>query len=195
MPYLLKELVLLFPGSVYVTPGWDTKRFRESNSLDKQHYIDAYCVACSVLEDVKVSVPSHVYKILQFRRHDRANIKRQTERTYKLGKETVAKNRHKRMDQKEPSLEEWFNAMREKYGEKEAETIRSRLIVKRSKRSYNNLKRPIPGSVFLFDKKKYILSSQLTNGKYYRGEGCGNINFPASKCTILKFNEGLVYAA
>ena len=193
MPYLLKGLVLLFPGSVFVTRGWDTKRFRESNGLDKQHYIDAYCIACSVLEVTNRSTIGHVYKIFQFRRHDRAIIKRQTERTYKLGKETVAKNRRKRMDQKTDSLKEWFDAMKEEHGVKEAETMRSQLKAVKSYRTYNNPERYLPGMIFLYKGKRYILSGN--HGPYYRALGFGAKEFNKKECKVLAGNTGIVYAA
>ena len=75
--------------------------------LLKDHTVDAYSIPCSILENPVVSVPDTHYEIHQFRRHDRAIIHHQTERTYYLDGKAVCKNRHKRFEQKDDSLEEF----------------------------------------------------------------------------------------
>ena len=186
IPFLFMEFEQMFPGHTYGTNGWNTKLFREKHSLAKNHSVDAYCIAASILPEPKVELPEETHEIVQYRRHDRARIKRQTERTYYLGKKVVCKNRHKRFEQKTDSLEE--------YTEKNPELL-SKLTVKKSQRSYNDLTRVLPGAVILYQGKRYILSGRSSGGKQYRMLGCGNQNFTASKCTIVQQNTGLVYVS
>lgn len=102
---------------MFATTGMDTKVFRDDRGIIKDHDADAYCIACSTLEDQTIlNIPDDSFNIRQFRRHDRALINNQRERIYKLEGKTVAKNRRKRMDQKEPSLHEWFMEMEKQHG-------------------------------------------------------------------------------
>lgn len=194
IPKLTEQLIEMFPDHVYVTNGWDTKKYREKHNVPKGHGLDAYCIACSILKDQKhVDIPVQIYQIQQYRRHDRANIKSQRERTYYLDRKMVAKNRKKRTDQKSDSLQEWYLKVKAEYGTAAAEKMRSRLTVKKSKRSYNRKDRVLPGAVFLYKGKRYVMRSQLTGGKYYRAYGCGDKNFPAKDCILVERNKGLVY--
>ena len=157
--------------------------------------MDAYSIAGSILQPSVLDLAVEGYEILQFRRHSRANINHQTERTYLLDNKTVAKNRHKRMDQKTDSLQEWYEDAAARYGEKQADRLRSRLTVKKSTRYYNSKDRLLPGTIFSYEGKRYVLTGQLTGGAYYRAYGQGKKNFPAKKVRILCQNEGLVYAS
>ncbi|MBF0224597.1 MAG: hypothetical protein HQK76_03995, partial [Desulfobacterales bacterium] len=75
----------------------------------KTHSIDAYLISLgnnvatyqSFIE--KIQEP---YKFKQFRRQNRANIKRQEDRKYYIGKIKVAVNRNKRTSQKFDSLKD-----------------------------------------------------------------------------------------
>ena len=106
IPSLIDRLEMMFPGNTYITDGRSTKEFREDFSIAKDHYLDAYCIACSVL-DVKVAYPpeEHFYMV-KFRQHDRAATSRLESRKYYLDGKLVAKNRHKGYEQKDDSLEE-----------------------------------------------------------------------------------------
>ena len=196
---------------VYAVTGKDTAAFRREHSLEKDHDIDAYAIAMVTLLDAKIDddMPP-CYDIRQYRRHDRANIKAQVFRSYyqvnENGEKTkVAQNRHKatvakvaedgKVTEKEQSfdsLEEWFNKTVKKKGLKEAERMRSQLKVKKSYRRYNNKDRYLPGSVFFYKDRRYVMQNQLTNGKYYRAVGYGERNFPAAECKIYR-NRGLVF--
>ena len=92
MPSLLKTLEMRFPGQVFATTGRDTKAYRDDHGIAKDHDADAYCIACSTLYSQSVmDVPKNGFRLKQFRRHDRQQIKAQTERVYKLdGKTTVS---------------------------------------------------------------------------------------------------------
>jgi hypothetical protein len=204
IPFILKELVELFgQGHVYVTDGYSTHQARQELKLEKDHDRDAYVIACSVLgtedTDFRADDLFESLEIRQYRRQDRAIIKAQTERTYKLNSKTVAKNRKKRMDQKDDSLAEWYQKTLKEVGREQANAMRSRLTVLKSTRRYNDPNRIMPGSVFLYEGKRHILSGQLTGGKYYRAVGHEEVghngkpaNFPAKKCRIVADNTGLV---
>ena len=77
------------------------------------------------------------------------------------------------------------------HGKREADLMRSRLVAEKSKRRYNDTKRILPGAIFYYEGKRYVLSGQLTKGAYYRAEGQGNKNFPSKDCIIYR-NSGLV---
>ena len=79
------------------------------------------------------------------------------------------------------------------YGKQKADRMRSRLTAEKSLRRYNDPSRVLPGTVFLYEGKRYVLSGQLTGGKYFRAVGDTKTNYPAAKCRILRQNEGLVF--
>ena len=200
-PYICKRLVDEMGSShFHVTDGYHTAKVRESLSIEKDylsnqcHVIDACLIAISQLEvEPNLSGIEKPYQMKQFRRHDRAIIHSQRERTYYLGKKVVAKNRRRRFEQTEPSLHEWYLEQKRLYGKAEAHRLQSQLTVKPSKRYYNDLDRVMPGSRFIYLGEEYILTGQLSNGRYYRACGHGNKNFPSSKCYVVRQNEGLVY--
>ena len=136
---------------------------------------------------------SAVYVIKQFRRHDRSIIKSQTERTYKLDGKIVAKNRRKRTEQKTPSLHDFYLEQKALHGRKKAKQTMDQLTVIKSMRRYNDTNRLMPGTVFLYKGKRYVMSGQLTGGKYLRAVGDTKTNYPRSKCRIVSQNGGLVY--
>lgn len=195
IPYLAQELERMFGGKgLFVTMGWNTKQFRDDHNINKDHDIDAYCIACGAMEAVRVvDAPGESYEIRQFRRHSRAKIHHQTERVYKLDGVTIAKNRRKREEQKTDALEDWFQAMESIHGHQEAGRMRSRLSVKKSTRHYNDMDRERTGAVFVFQGNPYVLTGQLTGGQYYRAYGQENRNFPVKKCGVVQKNAGLVY--
>ena len=198
IPKLAQELGKQYPWHTHVTTGKNTKAFREQYSMPKDHDIDAYCIAASCMNvPPKMNIPpktqTEAFEIMQFRRHNRANVNCQRERTYQLDGRTVAKNRKKRMDQKDNSLAEWFADMVKVHGIPEAECMRSRLSVKKSTRHYNTKGRIMPGTVFQYCGKRYVMTGQHTRGLYYRAYGCGDQNFSSRKVKIMQQNGGLVY--
>lgn len=75
--------------------------------LETNHDQDAYVIACSTWNIEKETFTVDNFESLdirQFRRHNRARIKSQTERTYKIDGAVVAKNRKKRNDLKDDNL-------------------------------------------------------------------------------------------
>lgn len=194
IPQLLETLGVRFPDKVHPTYGWKTESYRRQHSITKEHHTDAYCIACSTLDNPKkAEPPEQAYEIRQFRRHDRARIKAQTERIYKFEGVKVATNRRKRMEQKTTALEDWYQDIVKEFGTEEADRRQSVLTVQKSARRYNNPKRIMPGTVFLYRAKRYVMTGQLTGGRYLRAAGCGEKNFPARDGLIVQNNAGLVY--
>lgn len=49
IPALTKELSSIFPKHFFVTTGKSTYDYRAAHGVSKDHWLDAYCIACSVL--------------------------------------------------------------------------------------------------------------------------------------------------
>lgn len=49
IPALTKELGSLFPKHFFATNGKSTYDYRAAHGVRKDHWLDAYCIACSVL--------------------------------------------------------------------------------------------------------------------------------------------------
>ena len=107
----------------------------------------------------------------------------------------VAKNRRKRTEQNSDSLAEWYKSAVEMYGRHKADRMRSQLTVTKSTRIYNTPGRLMPGAVFMYHGKRYVMTGQLTGGKYLRAAGCQKKNFPVGKYKLIAQNTGLVYVA
>ena len=201
VPYITKELTGLF-GEEHISfcEGSETAAVRNSLGYEKDkddpmHEVDAYCIALLVAGVVPETEADsgYTFRIRQYRRHDRARIHCQTERTYKYGGKTVAKNRKPRMEQKGPSLMDWYLEMVRQHGRKEADRMRSRLQVAKSTRHYNMEDRVLPGAIFEHQGERHVLCSQLTGGSYYRAADGGTKNYPSKQCRILQRNTGLVF--
>ena len=193
IPYLVETLFKKFNGNIRLVSGWETKQFRDENHIDKDHDIDAYCIAVIGQEPKIIDVSGTHFQIRQFRRHDRVRINSQTERVYRLDGIKVATNRRKRMEQKSDSLEDWYQKMVEQHGRQQADQIRSRLQVQKSSRRYNNPDRLLPGTTFVYQGKTHVMTGQLSGGQYFRAVGCDKKNFPARNVQVVRRNQGLVY--
>lgn len=189
IPALTEQLAELFPQHAFVTTGQDTFHFREDHSIQKDHYLDAYCIACSVIPNTqKVSSPKgKPYDIRQFRRHDRqacqqANIVR---KYIDVSGKVVASNRNKAIEQKTDSLVE--------YRAKHSEVEISQLRVKAHSPQHKDMSRPMPGSLVLHNGKTFVLTASdgRHNGfvDYYIDEQGGKHS--ARKSKILTNNTGL----
>ena len=188
IPALTEQLTELFPQHAFVTTGKDTADFREDHGIAKEHYLDAYCIACSVLtEPDRVSAPTaKPYRLMQFRRHDRQVChKENIKRVYLLDGKAVATNRHKAIEQKDDSLEEF----RRTHTQQEV----SSLTVKDHQPIYKDMQRFMPGGVFLCNGKVHTLLGSQGRYKgmpyYYIGTDGSRNN--ATRCIFLQQNCGL----
>lgn len=189
IPSLMEQLAEMFPQHAFATTGKDTFHFREDHGIQKDHYLDAYCIACSVLPNtIKVaSLKGKPYDIRQFRRHDRqacqqANIVR---KYINANDKVVASNRNKAMEQKADSLVE--------YRANHSEAEISQLRVKAHYPQYKDVSRPMPGSLALHNGKVFVLTASdgRHNGSvdYYIDEHGGKHS--ARKSKIITNNTGL----
>ena len=189
IPKLCDALSAEFGEHFHVTDGRSTKSFRDARNIKKDHYLDAFCIACSILssESIKVPCEDDVFHILQFRRHDRqACHQERLDRKYYLDNKLVATNRHKATEQKSDSLEEYVSA---------GGSV-DKLVVPKHPAVYKRKGRIMPGALFLVGKKvKVMVASQGThNGapKYYRFSD-GTKATPKN-CKPVHKNEGIVFA-
>ena len=191
IPALTKELGVLFPKHFLVTTGKSTYDYRAAHGVSKDHWLDAYCIACSVLfNDVcDNSINSRVpYELKQFRRHDRRALhKENMNRVYTLNGKKVAANCHKAVEQTTDSLEE--------FRQNHPDDV-CKLKVKEHHPEYRNPKRNFPGCVFLIGKQTHVM--QGTNGSHNgKADGYYDTNgnsYPSGKCKFVAKNEGIVFA-
>ena len=193
IPRLTEQLAVLFPQHTFATTGKDTAAFRTNNSIPKEHYLDAYCIACSILKDVsKAKKPvEQPYLMTQFRRHDRqachkANI---TRKYYDTDGKLVASNRHKAMEQKDDSLEEYRAA--------HGEDAVSQLTVKPHLPAYKEVNRIMPGSLLVGNKGNtftLLRSDGKHNGIADYFVDTQDKKHLAKKCILLQKNQGIVFA-
>lgn len=187
MPQLQAQLGELFPGHVYATTGRDTAAFRADHTIPKDHWLDAYCIACSVLErsDERV-LKIKPLQVRQFRRHDRQVCHQENcKRVYLKDGRPVATNRHNAFEQKELSLVGYAAAG----GETDCLTVRPHAPV------YKRRDRTMPGALFVVrDVFKVMTASKgLHNGKpdyYYFADGS---KATPRKCYQVLANQGLNY--
>lgn len=185
IPQLVNELFELLP--LAVTDGYNTKQFRKAHDIKKTHCNDAYCIACSVLNDPVVQkYDDEVFKILQFRRHDRQACSREMlARKYILNGKVVAENRHKTEGQFNDSLEEYVR----KGGKTDNLSIRLHPTV------YKNMQRIFPGAMMIANNKRKIMTAQtgFYNGKpnyYHFSDGT---RATPKQCKPIRQNEGIVF--
>lgn len=185
IPSLAAKLAAIPNLEVFVTDGRSTKAFRDAHNVSKDHHLDAYCIACSSLDgNISVVLPKTHYALRHFRRHDRAVVSRQEERKYYLGDKLVAKNRNKRMEQKGDSLKEFRTA--------HPKDVANLKVVKGTAK-YKNLKRTLPGAIFLVDNMELVLqgSTGLHNGKPDYYVFCNvNQKYSPKKCKKISIGGG-----
>ena len=196
IPKLMNEISLMFPNSAYVTDGRSTKAFRDTYGIDKKHAYDAYCIACSILDESKTFISKNtisitiipVFQYMQFRRHDRqACIRQMVDRKYMLDGKVVATNRNKATEQKSDSLQEFRDA--------NGDAIVSQLTVKPHPPQYKDMNRIMPGAIMNFDGTVGILqcSQGRYNGmpQYYNNTKGGRVLI--KRCVLLTQNAGIVF--
>lgn len=197
MPFIYNEIKVMFGDEhTHICTGSDTFTFRKAHNVVKDHFIDAICIAAI---GGKTGLSGNVFmpfEIRQFRNHDRVIINNQRERTYKIGKKTIAKNRKPRFEQPKdtPALSDWYETFCETVGIQEARRQLSQVRVVKSTRRYNSLPRVIPGTVFYHQNQRYVMTGSITNGQYLRAYGQGEKNFPRKDC-ILGSRKSLVYVS
>ena len=195
MQCLLTELSALYP--TYVTTGQKTHRSRieyglpEKEKDDNTHHIDAWIIAVDAMGICPEEIPTfpNMQMILQFRRHDRAGIHYQKERTYYLDGRIVCKNRHKRTGQTDGASK--YISLAEYRAQHPHEV--SRLSVRKSTRGYNDMKRELPGALVRY-KGHTLTVSGKHNDRYQFVEKGICREAPIRQCRVICHNRGLVFA-
>lgn len=159
--------------------GYQTKNKRREFDLPKNHWMDAYLVS---IEDSKpAEIPIEHFQFKQFRRHNRANIKRQEDRKYYIGKKKVAVNRGKRDSQVFDSLIDLV--------EKEGEQILNQLTAKPATRPKRSQKPFGMGNVVKFENKFFTVKG--FKGNYLGFIGEDKYNKPMGKSELIMKNQGI----
>ena len=195
IPYLAEGLAARFPGHSFMTTGGDTVQYREDHGIPKDHHLDAYCIACSVIAPAKPRpYTNKPLRMMQLRRHDRQACHQQMlDRKYKLDGTLVATNRHKAMEQKSDSLEEYRAKLLEDYTPEEVQRIVSKLTVVEHSARYKDMARPMPGSIMVCNGKIAVMHH--SNGRHngvpdYYIDAQGN-RYNAKKCKFVQNNNGI----
>jgi len=190
IPALTKELSVLFPKHFFVTTGKSTYDYRAAHGVCKDHWLDACCIACSVLpNDVcDSSINNRVpYELKQFRRHDRRVLhKENMNRVYTLNSKKAATNRHKATEQESASLEEF---------RKEHPDDVCKLKVKEHHPTYRNMNRNYPGSVFFVDKQVHVMQgiARSKDGKATTYKDTNANLITAEGCKFVAKNSGILF--
>ena len=190
IPALTKELSSLFPKHFFATNGKSTYDYRSAHGVSKDHWLDAYCIACSVLPNdvcdsgINNRVP---YELKQFRRHDRRALNNENmSRVYTLNDNVVATNRHKATKQTTDSLEE--------FRQNHPDDV-CKLKVKEHHPTYRNMNRNYPGSVFLIGKQVHVMQgiagSKDGEATTYKDTNANSI--AAGKCKFVAKNSGILF--
>ena len=190
IPTLTKELSSLFLKHFFVTNGKSTYDYRAAHGVNKDHWLDAYCIACSVLPNdtcdkiINSRVP---YEFKQFRRHDRRALNNENmSRVYTFNGKMVATNRHKATEQTTDSLEE--------FRQRQPNDV-CNLKVKEHHPTYRNMSRNYPGSIFLVEKQVHIMQgiagSKDGEATTYKDTNANSI--AAGKCKFVAKNSGILF--
>ncbi len=187
IPFLAQGFVDDGEDVNFVT-GMETAEYRRAHGLDKDHHIDAYSIALIGFNDHPVigDMVEHPYLVKQFRRHDRQVCNQQmVDRPYCLNGKVVAKNRHKRFEQKDDSLEEFL---------KKNPSIRPEMLtVKDHKPVYKRMDRIMPGTLMRYGKKVFVYKTgtPIIKGVPFYAVDIHGVRHPYKHCTPTYQNQGL----
>lgn len=190
IPALTKELSSLFPKHFFVTNGKSTYDYRAAHGVSKDHWLDAYCIACSVLpnDTCDKTINSRVpYELKQFRRHNRRALNNENmSRVYTFNGKMVAANRHKATEQTTDSLEE--------FRQRQPNDV-CNLKVKEHHPTYRNMSRNYPGSIFLVEKQVHIMQgiAGSKDGKATTYKDTNANSIAAGKCKFVAKNSGILF--
>ena len=188
IPRLVSYLQCKYLHNVSFTTGKITCDFRKIHNINKDHFLDAYCIACVTLERPKIQIPKELWTIKQYRRHDRRVCQQEmVDRKYYLNNQLVATNRHKRIEQHTPSLEEY----RIQGG------LIDKLVVPPHNPTYQRMDRVFRGSMLIVNGQLKILERSSgfhfnSPDYYYFTDGT---RARPKKTSVLLQNSGLVFVS
>jgi len=187
---LVEQLSQILP--LNCTTGYETYRIRNNLNLNKDHYIDAWCIAISSLNQYGQSIIENKYDIVQFRRHNRRLLDKSHNREYMLNGKIVCKNRKRKISQTFISLDEYLKIYPYNMG---------KLTINKRKLSYMILNRPLAGAILFYKGERYVSYGTSNYGKEKLAKFLikdntrknGNKMIMMNKCKIIKRNQGLVF--
>ena len=184
---------------VSVTYGYETSDRREEYGIEKDHCNDAYMVSLGNRTPEKVSL-SQKYEVRHFKKKSNNIINAIGKREYLFNGKVVAVNRHKAMDQKVDSLEEYMAKYARTHTQKQCDRHFHKLEIRPAKRVYTYHKDKIRttwhlGDTILYRKHNKVkgntkqrvftaIGIEVKEGKVSHGNG--NKNKKAKFCSFLK---------
>ena len=181
---------LLFPDHTYTVDGYSTKEYRSIYNIPKDHYLDAYCISSIIVGNQPKTLQGIKVYQKQFRRHDHQCCHQHNyDRRYIYKGKEVALNRHKSLEQKKNSLEEYRELISNN------PIIISSLRVEKGKPTYRDLNRVMPGSLLKFRRSKKVPYEYFTlkssSGSYFMDFSGRKYN--KNYCELVLNNTGLVF--
>ncbi len=171
--------------NVNKTFGYEIKEKRWEYNLPKSHVVDAYLIAIGDKPPHDLTnCKSFLFK--QFRRHNRANIKRQEDRKYYIGKKKVAVNRNKRTGQTFDSLKDLVTKCAEH------ETVLNLLTVKPATRPKRSTKPFGMGDVVKFRGGIYVVKGFTGNYLGFVDTIDSKYNKNMKEAELVIKNQGIV---
>ena len=164
MPKLIEEMALFCKQKgirFSITDGKTTHDTRESLGLTKTHDIDGYSVSLANRNVLPKSIPTLVHRRKRFKKKSNNNINALNTRVYKHNGKVVATNRHKAMEQKAPSLEEYMVEYAKTHTELECKQHFHQLEICPAKRTYTYHKTGKVGFAHPGDKIKYCKINKI----------------------------------
>ena len=140
-----------------VTDGKATSDARDKYHIQKDHSTDAYCISLAGrnIDPVNAKLDDHIFRKWRFKKKSKNIISARNQRVYYDGKEPVAYNRHRAMNQETDSLEEYMAKYRQIHTGAEADRHFRSLIVKPARRTYTYHKNGTPAVIHAGDVVRY----------------------------------------
>ena len=139
-----------------ITDGMTTAKTRATLKLEKTHAIDVYCISREGKNNKKVVlIPATIYHRRRYKKKSSNNIQALNSRKYYFNGQLVATNRHKAMEQKAPSLEEYMDEYAQTHTELECRQHIHQLTIKPAKRTYTFHKQQLIAPIHAGDKVRY----------------------------------------
>ena len=141
-----------------VTDGKTTSDARDKYHIQEDHSTDAYCISltgCDI-DPANAKLDDHIFRKRRFKKKSKNIISARNQRVYYDGKEPVAYNRHRAMDQKTDSLEQYIAKFRLAHTSAEADKHFRSLTVKPARRTYTFHKNGTPAVIHAGDVVRYV---------------------------------------
>lgn len=159
MPQLIQELTIFCNRNgleFTITDGMTTAKTRVTLKLEKTHAVDGYCISLAGKNTKSVGLmPATTYRRRRYKKKSNNNIQALNSRKYYYNGQLVATNRHKAMEQKIPSLEEYMAEYAQNHTELECRQHIHQLVIKPAKRTYTFHRQQLIAPIHAGDKVMY----------------------------------------